>query len=57
MIINRVMFCLELGLGLIAQSAGLIADSLDMFADAAVYDLALYAVGRSSRLQVKEVLI
>ena len=51
--INGVMFCLELGLGLIAQSAGLIADSLDMFADAAVYGLALYAVGRSSRLQVK----
>jgi len=51
--INGAMFFLELGLGLIAQSAGLIADSLDMFADAAVYGLALYAVDRSSRLQVK----
>lgn len=30
-----------------------IADSLDMFADAAVYGLALYAVGRSVSLQVR----
>ena len=37
----------------LAQSTGLVADSLDMFADAAVYGLALYAVGRSARLQVR----
>ncbi|WP_245730763.1 hypothetical protein [Pseudohongiella acticola] len=36
--------------GLVAQSNGLIADSLDTFADAAVYGLALYAVRRSLRL-------
>lgn len=51
--INGVMFVFELVLGLIAQSTGLIADSLDMFADAAVYGLALYAVGRSAALKVK----
>lgn len=51
--INAVMFIIEMGAGLIAQSAGLVADSLDMFADAAVYGLALYAVGRSARLQVR----
>lgn len=45
--INAAMFVLELGVGLVAQSTGLIADSLDMFADAAVYGLALYAVGKS----------
>jgi Co/Zn/Cd efflux system component len=39
--------------GLIAQSTGLIADSLDMFADAAVYGLALYAVGRAAALKMK----
>lgn len=39
--------------GIIAQSTGLAADSLDMFADAAVYGLALYAVGRASTLKVK----
>lgn len=49
--INATMFVLELGAGLWAQSAGLIADSLDMFADAAVYGLALYAVGRSAALK------
>ena len=51
LIINAIMFVTELTVGLIAQSAGLIADSLDMFADATVYGIALYAVGRSSQLK------
>lgn len=51
--INGVMFVFELIVGVIAQSTGLIADSLDMFADAAVYGLALYAVGRAAALKVK----
>lgn len=46
--INAMMFCIELGFGWWAQSAGLIADALDMFADATVYGLALYAVGRAA---------
>ena len=46
--INAVMFVIEITAGFVAQSAGLIADSLDMFADAAVYGLSLYAVGRSA---------
>lgn len=50
--INALMFVVEMIAGLIAQSTGLIADSLDMFADAAVYALALYAVGRSIKMQV-----
>lgn len=45
--INAVMFMLELGVGWFAQSTGLIADSLDMLADAIVYGIALYAVGRA----------
>lgn len=49
--INALMFVVELGLGLVAQSTGLIADSLDMFADASVYAISLYAVGRSDSLQ------
>lgn len=44
--INAFMFCLELILGWFAQSTGLIADSLDMLADATVYGLSLYAVGK-----------
>lgn len=51
--INGVMFLFEMVMGLMAQSAGLIADSLDMFADAAVYGLALYAVGHGVRMQVR----
>jgi len=51
--INALMFAVEFGAGLWARSAGLIGDSLDMFADAAVYGLALYAVGRSLQLQLR----
>jgi Co/Zn/Cd efflux system component len=46
--INAGMFIVEMGTGWLAQSTGLIADSLDMFADAAVYGLALHAVGRAA---------
>ena len=48
LIINAVMFVAEIGLGLWADSSGLIADSLDMLADAAVYGISLYAVGRTT---------
>lgn len=46
--INAAMFAVEIVTGWLAQSTGLLADSLDMFADAAVYGLALYAVGRDT---------
>ncbi|HBC55524.1 MAG TPA: cation transporter, partial [Gammaproteobacteria bacterium] len=45
--INSIMFLLEVGVGWYAQSTALIADSIDMLADAAVYLIALYAVGRA----------
>lgn len=51
--INGVMFFIEVIAGIIAQSAGLIADSLDMFADAAVYGLAIYAVGKSISMKLR----
>jgi copper chaperone CopZ len=51
--INGSMFFVELVVGWIAQSTGLIADSLDMFADAAVYVLALYAVGRAAHVKAR----
>ena len=47
LVINGVMFVVELFAGIVADSTGLIADSLDMFADATVYGIAFYAVGRS----------
>jgi Co/Zn/Cd efflux system component len=51
--INAVMFVGELAMAWFAQSAGLLSDSLDMFADAAVYGLALYAVGRSAHARTR----
>ena len=51
--INAMMFFFELAVGIVAQSAGLIADSLDMFADAAVYIVALYAVGKAAQAKLK----
>ncbi|ENW16385.1 Cobalt-zinc-cadmium resistance protein CzcD [Acinetobacter haemolyticus CIP 64.3 = MTCC 9819] len=51
--INAALFVIEFISGLIAASTGLIADSLDMFADAAVYGIALYAVGKTAKYQVK----
>lgn len=53
MAINATLFVLEIGVGLFAQSAGLIADSLDMFADAVVYGLSLYAVGRAASMKAR----
>ena len=49
--INGVMFAVELSIGWWAQSTGLLADSLDMLADAMVYGLSLYAVGRAQSAQ------
>ena len=43
--INAFFFVLEITTGFISQSMGLVADSLDMLADALVYALALFAVG------------
>jgi Co/Zn/Cd efflux system component len=54
--INAAMFVVELGFGLRARSTGLIADSLDMLADAGVYALSLLAVGRSV-LQQRQVAV
>lgn len=53
LLINAVMFVVEITLGVMAQSSALIADSLDMFADAAVYSVGLYAVGRSQTAKNK----
>lgn len=51
LVINAIMFVSEAVFGWLAESTALLADSLDMGADAAVYGVALYAVGRSRSLQ------
>jgi len=51
--INGVMFIAEIIAGIIGDSTALIADSLDMLADATVYAIGLYAVGRSLLVKAK----
>jgi len=55
--INGSMFVFEIGLGWYAQSTGLIADSLDMFADAIVYAIGLYAIGKSLQHKANAALV
>lgn len=50
---NGVMFVVELVAGWRAESMGLLADGLDMGADAAVYLLALLAVGASAQRKIQ----
>lgn len=52
LLINGLMFFIEISLGIVAESTALIADSLDMLADAAVYGIGLYAVGRSQLAKI-----
>ena len=50
--INVTMFFAEIVTGIIAESAGLIADSLDMLADATVYAIGIYAVGKAASVKI-----
>lgn len=49
LVINAAMFVAEFGAGIAAGSAALMADAVDMFGDALVYGLSLYAMARSDR--------
>lgn len=44
LVINAIMFFVEFSFGYISKSSALMADSLDMFGDAAVYAFSLYAI-------------
>lgn len=46
--LNAMMFVVGMAAGLWAQSAGLMADALDMLADASAYALALLAITRNA---------
>ena len=48
LLINFSLFVLEIITGFFSFSMGLVADSLDMLADAIVYGLSLYAVGHAA---------
>jgi cation diffusion facilitator family transporter len=49
--INGIMFCAEVVAGILANSTALLADSLDMLADASIYGIALYVVGKSNSIK------
>ena len=51
--ITLATMVVEIVAGWLAQSTGLIADSLDMLADAFVYGLSLWAVGRASAAKLR----
>ena len=51
--INAVMFFVEMTVGILADSTALIADSMDMLADAVVYGIGIYAVGQSILYKAK----
>ena len=55
--INAVMFVAEIIAGIVAESTGLMADSLDMLADATVYALGLFAVGKTTSAKVRAALM
>lgn len=51
LVINAVMFVVELTAGLLSGSLSLLADSLDMLGDALVYGFSLYVVARGARMK------
>jgi Co/Zn/Cd efflux system component len=51
LVLNVTMFIAGLVAGLLGQSSSLIADALDMLADASAYAIALGAIGRSTRFK------
>lgn len=55
--LNGGMFFVEFIAGWIGQSSGLMADSLDMLADAMVYMVGLYAVGKAIEYKAKAALL
>jgi Co/Zn/Cd efflux system component len=57
LVINAVMFAVELGAGLLAHSTALLADSADMLGDAVVYGFSLYVIGRGPAWQRRGALL
>jgi Co/Zn/Cd efflux system component len=55
--INAIMFFVELAAGMVAKSTALLADSVDMFGDASVYALSLYALERGLRWRAGAALV
>jgi Co/Zn/Cd efflux system component len=54
--LNAIMFVVEFGAGVIAGSASLMADAVDMLGDAMVYGLSIYALDRGTRWHARAAL-
>jgi cation diffusion facilitator family transporter len=57
LVINAVMFVVELVAGIVAGSTALLSDSLDNLGDAMTYGLSLYVVSRGLRSKAKVALL
>jgi Co/Zn/Cd efflux system component len=57
MMLNLLMFVLEFAAGIIADSAALMADSVDMLGDGLVYGISLYALEKSLKWRAGMALI
>jgi len=55
--LNACMFVAEFSAGLVAGSTALLADSLDMLADALIYALGLFALGRAVHWRSRAALV
>jgi Co/Zn/Cd efflux system component len=55
--LNAVMFFIEATAGVLAKSTALLADSLDMLGDAAVYALSLYVIHRGPVWRTRAALV
>ena len=57
LILNAGMFIAEFGAGILSHSTALLADSLDMLADAFVYAMSLFALGRAQHWRHRAALV
>ena len=57
LVINAILFVVEAGAGLLANSTALLADSLDMLGDSLVYGFSLYVLWRSAAWKAKAALL
>ncbi len=55
--VNLAMFAVEIGAGLAAQSASLLADSLDFLGDAANYGISLFVLGMALQWRARASLL
>jgi Co/Zn/Cd efflux system component len=57
LVVNALMFAVEIGAGLQAQSVSLLADSLDVLGDAANYGVSLAVLGLALQWRARAALL